>query len=98
MTKEQQEIFKINNKISTFKTDHETTTRIIKTLWDLNDEANKYFSELNLLLSINSIDENIKLKKGLRTVSKNLFEMSKKIYEYTEEKKDIIIECDKNDN
>ena len=57
----------------------ETTSRIIKKLWDLNDESSKHFSELNMLLSINNINENIKMKKGLTTVIENLREMANKL-------------------
>lgn len=66
-------------KVKAFESDFETTSRIIKKLWDLNDESNKHFSELNMLLSINNINENIKMKKGLTTVIKNLREMADKL-------------------
>ena len=66
-------------KVKAFESDFETTSRIIKKLWDLNDESTKHFSELNMLLSINDIRENIKMKKGLTTVIKNLREMADKL-------------------
>lgn len=66
-------------KAKAFESDFETTSRIIKKLWDLNDESNKHFSELNMLLSINNVNENIKMKKGLNTVIKNLREMADKL-------------------
>ena len=78
-------------KINTFKSDFETTSRIIKKLWDLNDDSSKHFSELNMLLSINDINENIKMKKCLTTVIKNLREMADKL-ERNLEKEDILIE------
>ena len=68
-------------KIKAFESDFETTSRVIKKLWDLNDESNKHFSELNMLLSINNVNENIKMKKGLTTVIKNLREMADKLEE-----------------
>jgi len=66
-------------KVKSFESDFETTSRVIKKLWDLNDESNKHFSELNMLLSINNVNENIKMKKGLTTVIKNLREMADKL-------------------
>lgn len=79
-------------KVKAFESDFETTSRIIKKLWDLNDESNKHFSELNMLLSINDIRENIKMKKGLMTVIKNLREIADKLEDNLEIKKADIIE------
>lgn len=79
-------------RVNSFKNDYETTNRIIKELWDLNDVSSSHFSELNLLLSINSIEENEKLKKGIYTVSKNLQDMGNKLLKYIEKNQDIIID------
>ena len=79
-------------KFMSFESDYETTNRIIKSLWELNDESAKYFSELKLLLSINSSFENIKIKKGITTVAKNLRDMSDTLLHYLNKKDDITIE------
>lgn len=79
-----------SKKILSLKNDYETVNRAIKLMWLLNDESNKYFSELNILLSTNEIKNNLKLKKGLLEISKNLILMGKKLQKIFEE--DIIID------
>ena len=79
-------------KVNAFKTDFDTTTKIIPLLWKLRDETSSLFSELELLLEINSNDENIKMSKGLKKVGKDLIEIGKKIIKYSE--KTIIIDLE----
>lgn len=99
------EILKINNKsnlkielddeikkINSLKNDYETVNRIMKVMWVLNDESTKYFSELNLLLSTNDANSNIKLKKGILEVSNNLIKMGEKLKSYLEENSIIELE------
>lgn len=99
------EILKINNnsnlklelddeikKINSLRNDYETVNRIMKVMWVLNDESTKYFSELNLLLSTNDINSNIKLKKGILEVSNNLIKMGEKLKSYLEENSIIELE------
>lgn len=101
------EILKINNnsnlklelddeikKINSLRNDYETVNRIMKVMWVLNDESTKYFSELNLLLSTNDINSNIKLKKGILEVSNNLIKMGEKLKSYLEENSIIELEED----
>lgn len=77
-------------KILSLKNDYESINRAMKLMWLLNDETNKYFSELNLLLSTNVIESNLKIKKGLSEISKNLIEMGKRLQDYINE--DEVIE------
>lgn len=99
------EILKINNnsnlkielndevrKMNSLKNDYETVNRIMKVMWVLNDESTKYFSELNLLLSTNDINSNLKLKKGILEVSNNLIKMGEKIKSYLNENSVIELE------
>lgn len=99
------EILKINNnsnlkleledeikKINSLRNDYETVNRIMKVMWVLNDESTKYFSELNLLLSTNDINSNIKLKKGILEVSNNLIKIGEKLKSYLEENSIIELE------
>lgn len=72
-------------KINSLKNDYETINRIIKIMWILNDEANKYFTELSLLLSTNDIKSNLKIKKGLLEVANNLFTMGEKLKKFLDE-------------
>lgn len=80
-------------KINAFKSDFDTTTKIIPLLWKLRDETSSLFSELELLLEINSNEENIKMSKGLQKVGKDLIEMGEKIIKYSE--KTIIMDLEK---
>lgn len=69
-------------KIIGTKNDYETINRAMKTMWLLNDTSHKYFSELNLLLSTNALESNVKLKKGILEVSENLIKMGEKLKGY----------------
>lgn len=79
-------------RINSFKSDFDTTTKIIPLLWKLRDESFALFSELELLLEINSSSENIKMSKGLKKVGKDLIMMGEKIIKYSEES--IIIDVE----
>lgn len=79
-----------NKKMLSLQNDYETINRAIKTMWLLNDESNKYFSELNFLLSTNSMESNLKLKKGILEISKNLIEMGEKLKKYIKIDTEII--------
>ena len=72
-------------RINSFKTDFETTTKIIPLMWRLNDEVAKLFSELELLLEINNSNENKKMKVGLNKIADNLIEIAKKLKKYEED-------------
>lgn len=82
--------FSYNEKLknNAFKTDFDTTTKIIPLLWKLRDETSRLFSELELLLEINNSTENIKMSKGLNKVGNDLIKMGEKIIKYS--KKAII--------
>lgn len=77
-------------KINSLKNDYETINSIIKIMWLLNSETNKYFVDLKILLATNDIKSNLKVKKGLLEVSKNLIEIGKKMEECVNE--NIIID------
>ena len=79
-------------KILSLKNDYESINRAMKLMWLLNDESNKYFSELNLLLSTNTIGSNLKIKKGLLEISKNLIEMGYKLQNHIEKDGEEVIE------
>lgn len=79
-------------KNNAFRSDFDTTTKIIPLLWKLRDETSALFSELELLLAINNNEENIKMSRGLKKVGKDLIEMGEKIIKYSE--KNIIIDLE----
>ena len=74
-------------KINSFKSDFETTTKIIPFMWKLNDEVAKLFSELELLLEINNQEENRKMKIGLNKIADNLIDIGTKLKKYGENNK-----------
>jgi hypothetical protein len=74
-------------KINSFKSDFETTTKIIPLMWKLNDEVAKLFSELELLLEINNQEENRKMKIGLNKIADNLIDIGTKLKKYGENNK-----------
>lgn len=77
-----------------FQSDMSTTSLIINRMWKLNNESSAIFSELELLLEINNVKENKKMKKGLSKVSKNLIDMAEKIMSYCDSSEGEIIDID----
>ena len=74
-------------RVNSFKSDFETTTKIIPLMWKLNDEIAKLFSELELLLEINNQEENRKMKIGLNKIADNLIDIGTKLKKYGENNK-----------
>lgn len=70
-------------KLNSFRSDFETTTKIIPLMWKLNDEVAKIFSELELLLEINNQEENRKMKIGLNKIANNLETIATKLKKYS---------------
>lgn len=87
-------------KISSFSSDLENRTLIIAKIWNLNDQMFKLWGEIKLLLDINNPKSNIKMSKGLNTISDNLQKIANeiKIYSFNKEidinKEDEIIEVE----
>lgn len=63
---------KTTQRIRAAHSDMTNTSQIIKLMWKLKDESSKYFSELELMLKMNKIEENEKMKKGLISVGESL--------------------------
>ena len=63
-----------------FNTNMETRTFLITKMWDFNDTVYKKWAEMKLLLDINGVEENKKIKKGLQSVMDTL----KNVIEYIE--------------
>jgi hypothetical protein len=83
-------------RVNSFKSDFETTTKIIPLMWKLNDEIAKLFSELELLLEINNQAENRKMKIGLNKIADNLTDIAIKLKKYSKvaKKEEQIIEME----
>lgn len=69
-------------KIRAFESPLTEQSLIINTMWKLRDENTKYFSQLELLLSMNNPSENLKMKKGLLTVANTLKQQYETIMHY----------------
>lgn len=80
------------SKKNVFGSDFDTVNKIIPLIWKLRDETTSIFSELELLLEINSEIENKKMTKGLKKIGNDLIEMGNKIIKYTYEENIIIVD------
>ena len=80
------------SKKNVFRSDFDTVNKIIPLIWKLRDETTSIFSELELLLEINSEIENKKMTKGLKKIGNDLIEMGNKIIKYTYEENVIIVD------
>ena len=67
---------------------------LITKIWDFNKTILEKWSDVNLLIAINSAKTNIKMKKGFKNIANNLREIADKLDKAAEEKKcvDIVSE------
>lgn len=85
--KEEEYFFK--RKISSFNSDFDNRTLLVTKIWDLNNTVLDKWKEVDLLLGINNIKDNKKIKKGLLTIANNLKEISVKLENAAFDSKDI---------
>ena len=71
-------------KATVFDNDISTRTYIITKLWQLRDESQKHFQELDFLLSSSALPENQKMRKGIIKVANDLIEMGEKLKRHLE--------------
>lgn len=71
-------------KATVFDNDISTRTYIITKLWQLRDESQKHFQELDFLLASNALPENQKMRKGIVKVANDLIEMGEKLKKHLE--------------
>lgn len=76
-------------KIGSFNSDVESRTLLMKKMWEFNDEIFKKWSEVKLLLDINNKKDNVKMKKGLLSISKTLKEISLELEKSTFDSNDL---------
>ena len=82
-----------NRKNSSFYNELNSESLLITKIWDFNKTILEKWSDVNLLIAINSIKTNIKMKKGLKNIANNLREIADKLDKAVEEKDvDIINE------
>lgn len=71
-------------KATVFDNDISTRTYIVTKLWQLRDESQKHFQELDFLLASNNLPENQKMRKGIVKVANDLIEMGEKLKKHLE--------------
>ena len=71
-------------KATVFDNDISTRTYIITKLWQLRDESQKHFQELDFLLASNALPENQKMRKAIVKVANDLIEMGEKLKKHLE--------------
>lgn len=73
-------------KEGVFNTDMETRTFLITKMWDFNNTVYEKWSEMKLLLDINGIEGNKKIKKGLQSVIGTLKDVIRYIEKLTSDR------------
>lgn len=76
--------YEITRKTTVFDNDISTRTYIITKLWQLRDESQKHFQELDFLLASRNLPENQKMRKGIIKVANDLIEMGEKLKRHLE--------------
>lgn len=66
-------------KINSFNSDFDNRTLLITKIWELNNTILDKWKEVDLLLGINNIKDNKKIRKALVTIANNLKEISIKL-------------------
>lgn len=64
---------------NSLRSDYDSINRIVKVLHILNENTNRYSSEILLLLETNSTKENKKIKKGINSVANNLISIGEQL-------------------
>lgn len=87
-----------NRKVGSFDSDIETRTLLIKKMWDFNDIIFQRWSEVKLLINLNNKKDNIKLRKGLLTISETLKKISEELelaaFDSEQIEKDYVIDLE----
>ena len=82
-----------NRKSNSFYNELSSESLLITKIWDFNKTILDKWADVNLLISINEIKTNRKMKKGLKNIANNLREIADKLDKAVEEKDvDIINE------
>ena len=82
-----------NRKNSSFYNELNSESLLITKIWDFNKTILEKWSDVNLLIAINEVKTNRKMKKGLKNIANNLREIADKLDKAVEEKDvDIINE------
>lgn len=82
-----------NRKNSSFYNELNSESLLITKIWDFNKTILKKWVDVNLLIAINEVKTNRKMKKGFKNIANNLREIADKLDKAVEEKDvDIINE------
>ncbi|MCG6845265.1 hypothetical protein LDK02_11180 [Fusobacterium animalis] len=80
-----------NRKNSSFYNELNSESLLITKIWDFNKTILEKWADVNLLIAINEVKTNRKMKKGLKNIANNLREIAHKLDEAAEEKKCVDI-------
>ena len=82
-----------NRKSNSFYNELSSESLLITKIWDFNKTILDKWADVNLLIAINEVKTNRKMKKGLKNIANNLREIADKLDKAVEEKDvDIINE------
>ena len=93
-----EENYKINRENNCFYSEFNSETLRITKIWEFNRNVLSQWADVDLLIGINKNTTNMKMKKGLTTIAKNLREIAEKLengnYEITREYLEELLESD----
>ena len=82
-----------NRKSNSFYNELSSESLLITKIWDFNKTILEKWADVNLLIAINEVKTNRKMKKGFKNIANNLREIADKLDKAVEEKDvDIINE------
>lgn len=82
-----------NRKSNSFYNELSSESLLITKIWDFNKTILDKWADIDLLIAINEVKTNRKMKKGLKNIANNLREIADKLDKAVEEKDvDIINE------
>jgi len=83
-----EENFKMNRDNKCFYSEFNSETLLVTKIWEFNRNVLSQWADIDLLIGINKNTTNMKMKKGLTTIAKNLREIAEKLENAT--KKEFI--------
>lgn len=74
-----EENYKTNIENNCFYSEFNSETLLITKIWDFNRNILSQWADVDLLIGINKNTTNMKMKKGLTTIARNLREIADKL-------------------
>ena len=79
-----EENYKMNRDNNCFYSEFNSETLLITKIWDFNRNILSQWADVDLLIGINKNTTNMKMKKGLTTIARNLREIAGKLEKASE--------------